>query len=412
MSKYLVQDHDSARLLFEAKLGAPIDLLVASPGRVNLIGEHTDYNLGFSVPSAINRYVFLGFAITALQGAEDLRLEVHSLDFQQTAVITGQPTKEPHGWVNYLSGIVDRFQQLKGPLKGHIRVAVAGNLEIGSGVSSSAALSVGFAYGLERVFKTGFSKAELALVAQWTEHNYAGSKCGLLDQTAILFSKGSSFIKVDFKTGEKSLHTVEFPFSVILLHCGVSHSLPESCYNQRVSECKQATQAILAAASKQATEKSTLRDCSLEDLALAKATLDPVLYLRAKYVIEENKRVDDILQAIGAKDFARIKEIMHATHSGLSHEYEVSLDRLDFLADESQKLEEAFGARLMGGGFGGCTINLVHQGQEAAFIAKMAAAFKAKFDEELRSFPVKLSQGVHATVYSEQFADATYEPAE
>ncbi len=412
MSKYLVQDHESARQLFEATLGSPIDLLVASPGRVNLIGEHTDYNLGFSVPSAINRYVFLGFAISSLEAAGDLRIEVNSLDFQQTAVITGQPAKEPLVWLNYLSGIVDRFQQLKGQLKGHIKVAIAGNLEIGSGVSSSAALSVGFAYGLERIFKTGFSKAELALVAQWTEHNYAGSKCGLLDQTAILFSKGSSFIKVDFKTGEKSLHTVEFPFSVILLHCGVSHSLPESCYNQRVSECKQATQVILSAAHKELTDMSTLRDCSLEDLALVKETLDPVLYQRAKYVIEENKRVEDILQAIAAKDFEQIKAIMNATHTGLSKEYEVSLDRLDFLAEESHKLDEAFGARLMGGGFGGCTINLVHHGQEEAFIQKMAAAFQSKYNEELRSFPVKLSQGVHAQVFTAHFADADYELAE
>ena len=412
MSAYLVQNHEEARILFEATLGSPIDLLVASPGRVNLIGEHTDYNLGFSVPSAINRYVFLGFAISSLHEAADLRIEVNSLDFKQTATITGQPTKEPHGWLNYLSGIVDRFQQLKGQLKGHIRLVIAGNLEIGSGVSSSAALSVGFAYGLERVFKTGFSKAELALVAQWTEHNYAGSKCGLLDQTAILFSKGSSFIKVDFKTGEKSLHTVEFPFSVILLHCGVSHSLPESCYNQRVSECRQATQVILGTANKQPTDKSTLRDCTVEDLALAKDTLEPVLYQRAKYVIEENKRVDEILHAIVAKDFARIKEIMYSTHTGLSKEYEVSLDRLDFLAEESHKLEEAFGSRLMGGGFGGCTINLVHHGQEEVFIHKMAAAFKSKYDEVLRSFPVKLSQGVHAQVFINQFADPHYEPAE
>lgn len=412
MENHLVSSSEDARSLFESKLGQSLDILVASPGRVNLIGEHTDYNMGFSVPSAIDRYVFLGFSIESLQESSDLHIDIHSLDFGEEGILTNHPQKDSKKWLNYLAGVLDRYQQLNGELKGRIKVAIAGNLEIGSGVSSSAALCVGFAYGLERIFQKGTSKKDLALVAQWAEHNYAGSKCGLLDQTAILFSKGSSFIKVDFKSGQQSSHSVEFPFSVILLHSGVSHSLPESCYNQRVSECKQAAEVILTTAGKPVQEKSSLRECSLEDLEKAKGALDPVLYQRASYVIGENARVDKILEAISQKDFSEVRRIMYATHIGLSKEYEVSIDRLDFLAEESDKLEEAFGARMMGGGFGGCTINLVHSGKEAEFIQKMKDSFKQKYQEDLKCFQVKLSQGVHAVVFNQKYVKVDYEPSE
>lgn len=401
MQKERVESKEQAREVFEKVLGEKLTLLIASPGRVNLIGEHTDYNMGFSVPSAIDRYVFIGFVDKSSSGAtgqdQTFQAEIISLDFDERFTITKVEKYENKTWMNYIAGVIDKIGQHMGGVKGKYRAVIAGNLGIGMGISSSAALSCGFAFGLNELLGAKLTKDEIALAAQWTEHNYAGTKCGLLDQTAIIFSRDSSFIKVDFLKNEKAFYTVPFPFTIMLLHSGQFHSLSESCYNQRVSECKEAARLILLNAGKPVAEPVFLRECSLEDLQKAEATLDPVLYKRASYVIQENMRVEHILERITERNYDEIRKNMRATHEGLSQLYEVSTERLDFLADESHKLTDlAFGARLMGGGFGGCTINLVFDGKETEFLGKMSQAFAAKYNEDLISISVKLSPGVQA----------------
>lgn len=376
-----------------------VDFIVASPGRINLIGEHTDYNLGYSVPSAIDKFVYVGFAkLDGCDKAEgsEFRAELVSLDFGETKVVTEVKKDDGKKWFNYVLGVIDRIGQIQGGIRGRYRIVITGSLGIGLGISSSAALCCGVAYGLNKLLNANLSLEELTHVAQWSEHHYIGTKCGLLDQTAIIFSRESSFIKVDFLTGERTFYPVPFPMSVILLHSGEYHSLSETCYNQRVSECSEAAHHIMKVVNKTISEPVTLRECDLDDLSKAHATLDPVLYKRAKYVIEENLRVEHILTRIIDKDFDEIRKIMHATHRGLTELYEVSTERLDFLADTSNSFtNEAFGARLMGGGFGGCTINLVFPDKEELFIHKMSEAFKAKFNEDLKVIAVKLSKGVH-----------------
>ena len=383
----------------EMKLGEKLSFLVASPGRINLIGEHTDYNMGYSVPSAINKFVFVGFV--KLEGCdtaemEEFQAEVISLDYEQSYTLTEVKKMEGKGWVNYVLGVIDRIGQIQEGVRGKYRIIITGNLGIGLGISSSSALCCGVAYGLNKLLNVNLSLEDLCYVAQWSEHHYIGTKGGLLDQTAILFSQGSSFIKVDFLTSEKSFYQVPFPMSVILLHSGEYHSLSETCYNKRVTECKEAAHLILKAAEKTISEPVTLRECDLDDLHKAEHTLDPTLFKRAKYVIEENLRVEHILTRILEKDYDEIRKIMHATHTGLSQLYEVSTQKLDFLANTSNTLtNEAFGARLMGGGFGGCTINLVHPDKEELFIQKMSEAFKQHYNEDLKVIAVKLSKGVH-----------------
>lgn len=401
VSKVEISSAEQAKEVFESRLGEKLTSLVVSPGRINLIGEHTDYNNGFSLPSAINKYIFIGFVDKSSGGEGDssFKAEIISIDYDESVILT-EVKKQDKLWANYVVGIIDRIGQLAGGVKGNYRAIIAGNLGVGMGISSSAALCCGFAFGLNEILHTGISKEDIALVAQWTEHNYVGTKCGLLDQTANVFSQESSLIKVDFLTGEKSYYKVPFEFSIILLHSGQFHSLSESCYNERVKECRAAANLILLAAKKPLSEQVSLRDCSIEDFHKAESLLPENLLKRAKFVIEENARVGLILSKIQEKNYDEIRNIMNATHEGLSKLYEVSTERLDFLASESNKrLELAFGARLMGGGFGGCTINLVFPGKEQEFIDQMSEAFSSRFKEDLLSISVKLSPGVYSIKY-------------
>jgi galactokinase len=275
----------------ETKLGEKLTFLVASLGRINLIGEHTDYNLGYSVPSAINKYVFVQFVKLAnCDKSEklDFSAELISLDYDESYTVTEVKKMEVKSWVNYALGVIDRFGQIQECLMGRYRMVITGNLGIDLGISSSSALCCGVAYSMNKLLDANLSLDDLAHVAQWSEHHYIGTKGGLLDQTAILFSKDSTFIKVDFLTSDRTFYQVPFPMSVILLHSGEYHCLSETCYNKRVTECKEAVHLILKAAGKTIAEPVTLRECDLDDLYNAEVTLDPTLFKRAKYVIEEN----------------------------------------------------------------------------------------------------------------------------
>jgi len=398
-NKHPINSREEAIHCFEEKLGERLTYLVVSPGRANLIGEHTDYNQGLCAPIAINKYIYLGFVDKGYTGEDgqrkelEFRAEIISLVYGESVVLTEYPKKtEDKPWANYLNGIIDRFAQLNGGKpKGNYRVIIGGNLPIGFGISSSAALCTGFCAGLNAILGCGYGRRERLEIARWTEHNYAGTKCGHLDQTAISYSKPGHILKLDFQSNDKTLSQAStLPFEVVLLHSGEFRSLSSSAFNQRLEETATAARTIKPG------ENPSLRDCSLEDLEKCKDKLTPVLYNRAKYVISENHRVERLLELLNeGKGVDEIREIMRQAHNGLSKLYEVSTEKLDLLADCAYSLKDlCFGGRLMGGGFGGCTVNLVFPGKSKQFIEEVDKIFHAKYSEHIIGIPVKMSDGL------------------
>ncbi len=359
--------------------------MYASPGRINLIGEHTDYNGGFVFPGAIDKGMV---AEIRKNGTSTIR--AYSVDLKDYAEFGLEEQGIPvPSWARYIFGVC-REMIKRGAVLGGFDTAFAGDVPLGAGMSSSAALESTYAFALNELFGCGIDKFELARVGQATEHNYVGVKCGIMDQFASLFGKAGSLMLLDCR----SLEHKYYPFHpngyrVVLLDTVVKHELASSAYNKRRESCENAARAIRENGHPQV---EFLRDATMEMLDGVKHLITREDYMRAQYVIGEVQRVMDVCQALERDDYQTVGERMYETHHGMSKLYEVSCEELDFLNDIARKCGVT-GSRVMGGGFGGCTINLVKDTLYASFIQTAKKEFAARFGHEPKVYDVVISDG-------------------
>lgn len=362
------------------------NLTINSPGRINLIGEHTDYNNGFVLPTAIDKKIQFKFK----KNGTPTTCNVYSKNFDTSVTFdlnTIKPSK--HQWENYILGVIFEIQQLTDKLEGFDCIFTS-DIPVGSGISSSAALECGFAFGLNELFNLGLSKITLVEIGQRAEHNYVGTKCGIMDQFASVMSKAGHVILLDCQSLEYQHVPIHIkPYKILLLNTNVSHNLADGEYNKRRSLCEQGVAII----QKNYPNVTSLRDVSLEMLAEFKETFTEDMFNKCTYVVEEKTRVLDSVEALKNKNLAILGANMYATHNGLSNLYEVSCPELDFLVAFSKNFDAVIGARMMGGGFGGCTINIIHQDEVAAFTEAASQAYFNKFNIKLTAFEANPSEG-------------------
>lgn len=372
------------KTLFSAKFGTR-GVMYASAGRINLIGEHTDYNGGFVFPGAIDKCIM---AQVNVNGTDKVRAFSADLDDYCEFGLNEQDAPQQQ-WARYIFGVCREIIKRGFTVKGFDTV-FAGNVPLGAGLSSSAALESCFAFALNDLFNENkIDKFELALIGQATEHNYCGVNCGIMDQFASIFGKKDCLIRLDCR----SLEYEYFPFDakgykLLLVDSKVKHELVDSPYNKRRESCERvATKLGL----------DTLRDATMDMLNGVKEQISVEDYMRARFVIGEKQRVLDVCEALQRGDFETVGQCMYATHHGLSHDYEVSCVELDFLNEVASECGVT-GSRIMGGGFGGCTINLVKDELCDEFVAIVTKKFKDKYGHEPVIYPVVISDGAHKCV--------------
>ncbi len=358
----------------------------ASAGRINLIGEHTDYNGGYVFPGAIDKGIM---AEIRLNGTDKVR--AFSLDYDEYAEFgLNEEDKPEKQWARYIFGVCRETIKLGGKVAGFDTV-FAGDVPLGAGLSSSAALESTFAFAINELNANGIDKFELAKIGQSTEHNYCGVKCGIMDQFASCFGKAGNLIRLNCKTLEYKY----FPFDpeaagykLVLIDSCVKHELASSAYNKRRESCENAAAAIR----KNHPEVEFLSDAKRVWLEEVRAEIPEEDFLRAEYVIGEVQRVLDVCDALERNDYETAGEMMYQTHFGMSKLYEVSCEELDFLNKLARKMDVS-GSRVMGGGFGGCTINLVKKELYEPFIEAAVGQFTMRFGHAPKIYPVVISDG-------------------
>jgi galactokinase len=375
---------EEVKKIFKEKYGNESPEVYTSPGRVNLIGEHTDYNGSFVFPGAIDKGMI---AAIRFNGTDKIR--AYAIDLDESAEFGLNEEDLPkEGWAKYIFGVCREIIKRGGTIKAFDTV-FAGDVPLGAGMSSSAALESTYAFALNHLLNLGIDKFELARIGQSTEHNYVGVMCGIMDQFASIFGKKGHLIRLD----TKSMEYEYFPFDpkgfkLVLLDTLVKHELASSAYNKRRESCENAAATI----AKRHPEVEFLRDASIEMLDEVKAEISDEDYMRAKYVIEETQRVRDVSDALQVGDYETVGQKMFETHHGMSKLYEVSCEELDFLNDVARE-HGVTGSRVMGGGFGGCTINLVKDELYDSFIKDAKEQFNAKYNHEPKVYDVVISDG-------------------
>ena len=370
---------------FDGKTGS----VYTSPGRINLIGEHTDYNGGFVFPGAIDKGIT---AEVRPNGTDTVML--YSIDLKDRVEFKlNDPVPPTTSWARYIYGVVQESKKRGVEVKG-FNAAFAGDVPLGAGMSSSAALESCFAYALNNLFGGNkLSQWDLVLIGQATEHNYCGVKCGIMDQFASVFGKNGMLMRLDCNSREHAY----FPFDLqgyrlVLLDSVVKHELASSAYNDRRANCEH----VVAALKRKYPEKDikTLRDADWEMLESVKTDISEEDMKRAAYVLAAKDRVLAVCEALNQGDYETVGKKMYETHEGLSQAYEVSCPELDFLNDVA-KACGVTGSRMMGGGFGGCTINLVKDELYDSFVNKAKTDYYAKFNKALKVYDIVISDGAH-----------------
>lgn len=385
-------------------------LMVQSPGRINLIGEHTDYNHGFVLPAAIDKSVQI-----ALAHRTDGRIHMHAIDLHETVTVQAQ-SLQPHSktWVNYIIGVVAQIQEYLIPkLEYHVTlsnlnegfdICIQGDIPIGAGLSSSAAVESAVIFALNEWYALGLTKMQMALMAQKAEHEFAGVKCGIMDMFASIHGEADQVMLLDCQ----DLSFKYYPLmlnnhSIVLFDTSIKHALASSEYNTRRLECEQGIQMV------QQTYPAiqTFRDLSIEQVEECLAphnlpahkidslTTSNKIYQRCKYVVEEIERVQLAVKDLLLGDMYAFGQKMFATHKGLSELYEVSCPELDVLVNAVKKNEHVLGARMMGGGFGGCTINIIKKNEVENIITQVTEQYHSATNKKLHTYQVKIKQGTH-----------------
>lgn len=353
--------------------------LFASPGRINLIGEHTDYNGGFVFPGAVDKGI-----VAAIRPNGTERVRAWSLDMNEASEFGLREEDKPEqSWARYIFGVCREVQKRGGHIGGFDTV-FAGDVPLGAGMSSSAALESTYAFALNELWQCGIDKFELAKIGQATEHNYCGVNCGIMDQFASVFGKKGNLIRLDCR----SLEYAYFPFDpkeylLVLVDSRVKHELVGSPYNDRRASCERVARVL---------GQEFLRGATMEQLDAVKERISEEDYKRARYVIGEERRVLDVCDALERGDYETVGRRMYETHWGMSKDYEVSCEELDFLVEVAEACGVS-GSRIMGGGFGGCTINLVKEELYDSFIATAREKFAARYGHEPKVYDVVISDG-------------------
>ena len=370
---------EKIRKVFKERFGTP-GILYASAGRINLIGEHTDYNGGFVFPGAIDKVIEAEIKPNGLK-----KCRVYSIDIDEYVEFGLQEEDAPkQSWARYVFGICREIIKRGGKVEGFDAV-FAGNVPLGAGLSSSAALESCFAFALNDLFNDNtIDKFELARIGQSTEHNYCGVNCGIMDQFASVFGRKGNLMRLDCRSMEYEY----FPFNpdeyrLVLVDSVVKHELKDSPYNRRRESCERVAKRL---------GLETLRDATMDMLNEVRSDITAEDYFRAKFVIEEKDRVLAVCDALEKGDYETVGEKMYETHTGLSKDYEVSCEELDFLNDQARELGVT-GSRIMGGGFGGCTINLVKNDLHDNFVETIVARFNDKYGHEPKIYDVVISDG-------------------
>lgn len=360
-------------------------LLIKSPGRVNLIGEHTDYNMGFVLPGAIDKAIY--FAITP---RKDNICKFHAIDLDDSFECTLNNLEfSDKRWPNYLIGVVDQLLKAGYSFQG-FNCVFGGDIPIGAGLSSSAAVEGGLGFALNHIYNLGIDKLSIVKLAQKAENEFVGVKCGIMDQYINIFGKSGNVLRIDCR----SLENEYFPFdfsnvSIVLFDTYVSHSLASSEYNQRRKECGEGVEII----KQDHPQINSLRDVSVELLNTYKDKLNEVIFKRCKYVVEENVRMINACEALNKKDLKLFGEYMYQTHEGLSKDYEVSCKELDYFVELAKNYPQIYGARMMGGGFGGCTINLIENDSIEKISEEINKKYFQKFNIEPKTYITTISNG-------------------
>lgn len=354
----------------------------ASAGRINLIGEHTDYNEGYVFPGAIDKVIMAEIAPNDTD-----KVRVYSIDIDEYVEFGLNEEDAPtQSWARYIFGVCREILKRGGSVKGFDAV-FAGNVPLGAGLSSSAALESCFAFALNDMFNdNSIDKFELARIGQSTEHNYCGVNCGIMDQFASVMGQKRKLMRLDCR----SMEFEYFPFNpegyeLVLLDSAVKHELADSPYNKRRASCERVAKRL---------GLETLRDATMTMLKAIRTDITAEDYFRAKFVIEEKDRVLAVCDALNAGDYETVGQKMYETHHGLSDDYEVSCEELDSLNDIARECGVT-GSRIMGGGFGGCTINLVKKDLLDKFVETAKVRFNEKYGHEPKVYPVVISDGAH-----------------
>ncbi|OEK08249.1 galactokinase [Flavivirga aquatica] len=358
-------------------------LLIFSPGRINIIGEHTDYNDGFVFPAAVNKGIAAAIQKSDSNFSTAFAIDKDSkIEFELDKI---KPSKEGN-WENYVLGVIAEIQN-RNKIIGNFNIAFKGDIPGGAGMSSSAALENSVVFGLNELFNLGLTKHEMILISQKAEHNYVGVNCGIMDQYASMFGIENNALLLDCRTVEAKPYEINFKdHQLMLINTNVKHSLSDSAYNDRRSACESISELLGIKALRDATEK---------DLETVKDKVSPENYQKALYVIQENDRAVKASKAIENNNLKTLGALIYRSHNGLQHQYKVSCDELDFLVDQAKENKHVLGARMMGGGFGGCTINLVAKNQAKAFGEIASQAYKNKFNKECSVYFIELSKGTH-----------------
>lgn len=376
-------DITKIREKFKSLYGTTGDVYT-SPGRINIIGEHTDYNGGFVLPGAIDKAMYCEIKPN---GTDKVR--AYALDLNESAEFGLEEADAPQQqWARYIFGVCREMAKRGKPVKGFDTV-FAGDVPLGAGMSSSAALESCFGFALNEIYGLGFERFEIALIGQATEHNYVGVKCGIMDQFASCCGKEGNVMKLDCR----SLEYEYVPFNpkgyrLVLINTCVTHNLAGGEYNKRRESCER----VVAEIAKTHPEVKLLRDADMDMLQAVKDKVDPIDYMRAEFVVGEIQRLLDATKAMEKDDYETVGKLMYQTHEGLSKKYEVSCPELDFLNDQAKELGVS-GSRVMGGGFGGCTINLVKEELYDNFVKTATEAYKKKFNIDPKVYDVVIKDG-------------------
>jgi galactokinase len=383
MKKKLIQ-HTIKR--FEKLFQKKPEHIFLSPGRINIIGEHVDYNDGFVLPAAINKYIC--FAISKNKNSECILVaqdlnEAYSFDIKDKL----QPVEKM--WVNYIIGVLHQLKEKGLPEKG-FTIVFSSTIPMGAGLSSSAALECGMAYAMNKMFHLKLSKEEIARIGQKAEHTFAGVNCGIMDQFASVFGKKNKVIKLDCTTLAYEYHKADFKeYQLVLFDSCVKHTHLTSGYNDRRNEVEQGLAIIKA----NYPEVTSFRNCTEKMVLSLKNTLSEIIFNRCLFVVQEIERVPLAIKALSNGNINQLGELMTKTHYGLSELYEVSCPEMDFLVTEALGEAEVVGARMMGGGFGGCTINVVKKETTDNVIQKLTKAYKIKYNIDLKAYKIKIAKG-------------------
>jgi len=360
-------------------------IVVRSPGRINLIGEHTDYNDGFVFPASINKSIWF----VASRNHKKL-FRFFAIDFDEYFEIpVAELSKSEVAWANYLLGMAAQFVTKGHSLSG-VDVVFGGDIPVGAGLSSSAAVETGFALALNQLFGFNETKLEMVKMAQKAEHEFAGVMCGIMDQFAIVFGLQNRALKLDCRTLDYEYADIHLEgFKMILVDTKVKHALASSAYNQRRVECETGVSIL----KKENPEIKALRDVSMEMLRKYQHKMSETVYRRCSYVVRENSRVLEAFSALNSGNLKQFGALMFKTHEGLRDDYEVSCNELDTLFNFARNFDGVIGSRMMGGGFGGCTLNLVESDKVERFKSEISNYYQKTTGEVPGIYEVEVTDG-------------------